>query len=385
MTDQKFDLRAYEVAAERAFEPSARSGLGIAAVAVVVSVTFLLTSCGAEEESPVEDLQEEELPEEVPEDASLRVGDQLELIQQSLDISGQIDEIPVDLDFANFSGGPEVLEAFRADEIDVAWVGDTPPIHANAAGEDLIIIAAWRSSPQEYRVVTSPDSDIEGLDDLEGTSVAYAEGTNQQPVVLKTLEAAGLGVDDVDLVRLTFSELSEAVQAGEVDWAPLEEPFYSRVTNNFGAGVLEDEEAQELGTGLRYLYASREALEDPERSAALRSFVEHYLTGIHELKNEDPELWIDDYYVSNQNIPEEDGQRIMDGRGTYVFPLLDDDLIAEQQELIDVIDRAGELPAPVEAEDIYDPRFNEVIEETVAETGAAHELDGAESGENSDD
>lgn len=51
---------------------------------------------------------------------------------------------------------------------------------------------------------------------------------------------------------------------------------------------------------------------------------------------------------------------------------LDEELIATQQHTIDVINAAGELPKPVDAADAFDLRFDEVVTEAVAETGASH-------------
>ncbi|NED61349.1 ABC transporter substrate-binding protein, partial [Streptomyces sp. SID10244] len=112
--------------------------------------------------------------------------------------------------------------------------------------------------------------------DLRGKKIAYAEGTAQQVNVLRALANAGLATDDVTLVRLQLSEFSEALGAGEVDVAPLNEPRLTRYLRDYGsdgAGFIDQQRAGKISEGLSYVYARAESLAEPAKAAALRSLV----------------------------------------------------------------------------------------------------------------
>lgn len=305
----------------------------------------------------------------------LRVADQQESQQVTLQASGELEELPFDVEFSNFVGGPEVLEAFRADAADIAQVGDTPPIHAFASGEVVPIVLATQTESGHY-LTSSPEFELESLDDLEGARIAYAEGTAQASGVLRALDRAGLDTEDVELVRVTLGEFSEALQANEVDVAPLNEPRLTRYLEGYedqGATFLTEEETEgPLSPGLSFLYAREEVLQDADLVAAVQSYVEHYIRA-QQWVNDNPEEWIEAYFVDSQGVSAEEGERIVEEDGARVFPLLDDALIDQQQATIDLAWDIGELPNEVDANDMFDQRFNDVIEETVAEVGADHD------------
>lgn len=341
--------------------------------ALLIGCTAFLTSCGGE--TGAADLEEEPLGEEVPEGTSLVIADQQERLQVALEASGELEELSFDYEFANFVGGPAILEAFRGGAADVATVGDTPPIHAFASGETVPIISASRVSPEAYRLATSPQADLDSLEDLEGARIAYAEGTAQASIVLRALDRAGLSTDDVELVRIELNEYSEALQTDAVDVAPLAEPLITRYLNDYeeeGAGYVNPEETSDLSTGLSFLYAREETLQDEDQAAALRELVEAHLSALHWI-NENPDEWIEAYYVESQGVSAEEGERIMEDQGVTAFPRLDEELVAEQQSTVDLTFDAGELPVEVDADEMFDFRFDEVIEEKAAELGASHE------------
>ncbi len=304
----------------------------------------------------------------------LRIADQQEQQQVALKSSGELGKLEFDHEFSNFVGGPEILEAFRADAVDVARVGDTPPIHAFASGEVVPIILALRSNPDSVRLGTAPHTKVRSTSQLKGAKIAYAEGTAQGSIVLKLLKREGLSTDDVELVRLELAEFSEALQSDEVDIAPLTGARLARYLDGFeakGGGYLPDKETSGLGTGLNYIYARKEALEDPAKAAALRAYVKHTIKA-NEWVNNHTDQWVKDYFVENQGVSADDGYFIRKQEGTTVFPTLDK-VIDDQQNTIDVAFDAGELPVEVDANEMYDQRFNDVIDKTVDEIGAHHD------------
>ncbi|HEX4686930.1 MAG TPA: ABC transporter substrate-binding protein, partial [Nocardioides sp.] len=108
------------------------------------------------------------LPSDIPPGTTLVVADQMEAQQVALRASGELGRLPFHVEFANFTGGPAVLEAFRAGAADVASVGDTPPIQALVAGDDVPIILARQNDPSSTRLAVAPGRPIRKLADLRG-------------------------------------------------------------------------------------------------------------------------------------------------------------------------------------------------------------------------
>lgn len=343
---------------------------GTAALLTVATVTTLgLAGCASGGDKPV-GTPDSPLPTEVPPGTTLVVADQSERLQSVLRLSGELDKLPFKIEFANFVGGPAILEAFRAGAADIGQVGDVPPIHALAAGQDVPIIASYATNPAALKLAVAPNKQIAKLADLKGKKIAYAEGTAQQAAVLKALSKAGLKPDDVQLVRLQLAEFLDAVRTGQVDVAPLIEPNVTRLLRTPGASVLPDSETAGSYTGLAYLYGRRAALQDPAKGAAARALVGAFVRGWH-WTNTHRDDWARRYYVENQKVSADDAARIVESLGTYTFPHLDQALIDRQQSTIDAIDAAGQLPKKIKAADGFDLRFAPVVDEAVTGAGAS--------------
>ena len=311
------------------------------------------------------------LPTEIPAGTKLVIADQGERQLSLLTGSGQLDALPFEYEFATFQGAPSILEAFRADAVDVAWAGEIMTVQSLVAGDDVQVVTAMQTNNGLNMGIAPNASDIKSLADLKGKRIGYAEGTSQQAFVLRGLDKAGLSVDDVELVPMSLPDFPDALRSNQIDAAPMSEPVFSRYMQTPGATSLPRPEIEDLSEGISYLYSSKKALSDPATAAAIRAYVSAYITSV-DWANNNRDAYIDTYFVKSQGLTVEDGARILDTAGITTFPHLDEDLIAIQQHTIDVIDAAGELPKPVEAADAFDLRFDEVVTAAVAESGAAH-------------
>jgi sulfonate transport system substrate-binding protein len=302
------------------------------------------------------------LPAQVPAGTKLVVADQNEALQTLMRASGAQARLSSSVTYANFLGGPAILEAFRAGALDLATVGNTPPIQAHAAGEQIPIVAARVSSETDYFFAVRPGLKVDSLEDLRGRSIAYGEGTGRQPFVLNALKLAGLTRKDVRLVPLRAADFPDAIRSGQVDVAALNEPHFSRYLADFadrGASSIPKPQNDRLPKGLTYLYASKRALDDPAKFAAIREFVAGWIeAGRWSQANVD--AWVDAYYVKRQNLKPADGRKIVEAEGIYKYPSLAS-LVPTQQALIDLIFAAGDLPRPLDAREEFDLRFDELI------------------------
>jgi sulfonate transport system substrate-binding protein len=324
---------------------------------------LLAVTCGVIASAPMTTSQAASLwPTTVPPGTKLVVGDQNEVLQALLSESGEQAKLGSAVTFANFVGGPAVLEAFRAGALDIATVGNMPPVQAQVAGERIPIVAALQSSGAEYGIALRPGLKLDRLEDLRGKRIGYAEGTARQPFVLNALKVAGLTRQDVTFIPLRASDYPDAVRSGQVDVGVLNEPHFSRYLADYadrGAGALPASEVARVPHGPSYLYASDAALRNPAKTAAVADFVAHWITAVRWSKSH-RDAWVEAYYVKRQRLSAADGLKIEDATRDVQFPLLDT-LIGRQQAIADLVYDAGDLPKRLDAKEEFDLRFNDVI------------------------
>lgn len=325
-------------------------------VATVVSIlSHDVAAAGIEPTMP--------LPTSVPEGTALVVADQNQELQTVMAASGAQQKLSARITYANFLGGPAILEAFRAKALDLAFVGNTPPIQAQAAGEPILIVAARASSEAGYHLAVRPGLTLATLEDLRGRRISYGEGTARQPFVLNALKAAGLTRKDVTLVPLRAADFPDAIRSGQVDVAVLNEPHFSRYLADYadrGASAIPAAELDRLPRQISYLYAHATALADPAKAAAIRDFVIQWASAIA-WRRANPDAWGAAYYVNQQKLKGSDIRAIVDAEGEYNLPPLHS-IIAIQQALVDVIYAAGDLRRRLDARDEFDLRFDAVLE-----------------------
>jgi sulfonate transport system substrate-binding protein len=305
---------------------------------------------------------EDVLPSHVPTGVKLVVADQNEALQTLMIASGEHAKLAASTSYANFLGGPAILEAFRAGALDLASVGNTPPIQAQAAGEEIPIVATVFQSEPDYRFALRPGLTLNTLQDLRGKRISYGEGTGRQPFVLAALKAAGLTKKDVALIPLRAADFPDAVRTGQVDVAVLNEPHFSRYLADYagqGPLAMPNDVYDKLPRGQNYLYASGKALRDPAKTAAIRDFVIHWIAAV-KWQDAEPETWIKAYYVDRQRLKVEDGRAIVAAQGRSRIPLLQS-VIAPQQALVDLIYEAGDIPKRLDAAKEFDLRFDEIL------------------------
>ncbi|OLT47007.1 nitrate ABC transporter substrate-binding protein [Saccharomonospora sp. CUA-673] len=333
----------------------------------------MLTACaGGSTATGAAEIAEQPLPADVPAGTDLVVADQNEEVQTLMRASGEHDNLASTAEYTNFLGGPAILEAIRAGSVDVAAVGDTPPIQAHASGETVPIVAAKLQSKPDYRIAVRPGVTVETLEDLEGKKVAYGEGTGRQTFVLRALREAGLTTDDVELVPLRAADFPDSIRTEQVDVAVLNEPHFTRYLRDYGdqgATAVPDSELENVASGLQFLYARGDALTDPAKAAAIRDFVQRWITAAQWSQENEAE-WIQAYYVDNAGLSEEDGQAVVDSQGEFTYPRLDGSLVEFHQDAIDLIHAAGDIPEELDAAEQFDSRFDEAIDDVVADIGA---------------
>lgn len=341
--------------------PRRRTALAAMAMAAVTA----LSACSGDADGLAADAA---LPTEIPEGTTLVVADQQNRLTVALEASGELEKLPFDVEFGAFQGAPSVLEAFRADAIDVGYAGDTMAVQALAAGDDVTVIGAG-ATDNTVALALAPGVEIDSLDELRGRKLGYAEGTTQQIFLLNLLASAGLSTSDVELVHMTLPDFSDALRSGVIDAAPLSQPVRSRYLATPGTSQLPEELTEDFGSGHLYIYSSETALSDPATAAAAAEFVAAVVRS-YQWINENPQEWVRAYVIESEGLTDADGDVILESQGEFTFPDFDEveQVIASIAAGLDSVDA---LPRPVDAADGVDRRFDPVVADAVTSVGAS--------------
>lgn len=344
--------------------PAVHPARPVSTLAVVLAglVALLgLTACGSEEEGPHLALTAA-VPDEVPDGTVLRVGDPA--TQTALELSGLEEELDIEVEWANISGGPKTLEAFRGDALDVGSVADIPPLFAQWTGTDVKILAARETvDPLEhptYELGVAPGIAVTDLADLKGKSIAYSPGQAQGAVVLRVLQEAGLTQDDVELVEMQSVDdvYVNALGSGQVDVAPLGQslvPPYLAKYEQDGATIVPPGVRDDAWT----LYAPTEVVEDAHKAAAIKQYVAVWAKA-QQWISEHPEEFAQGYYVEHEGLPEDDALAIVKALGEFTVPTDWTETIERHQATADLLAEEQGHEA-LDVADLYDRRFEKAI------------------------
>ncbi|MEU6173762.1 ABC transporter substrate-binding protein [Streptantibioticus parmotrematis] len=283
--------------------------------------------------------------------------------QIQLEASGRIHDLPFTVSqWPNLTAGPDVIQGFRAKSVDLANNAGIPPIQASAIGLDTRIVAVRLSETPLYVFATAPGSAVRDAADFRGKRIAFSQGQAQGVVVLRALKKAGISTEDVHLVPLPSTQFLTALQARQVDVAPLAEPTLTKYLTQYrkdGARGIHTDVVDLLSI----LWAPTEVLRDEARTAAIRSFVPFWAQG-QVWAYENPARWIEAYYVKDQGVTRADGQRIVASLGKPCFPTSWDTAIAWEQQTSELLTAGGFDPA-VKAADLFDRRFEGIAAASV--------------------
>jgi sulfonate transport system substrate-binding protein len=220
---------------------------------------------------------------------TLNVGDQAgDGAQALLTAAGLLHALPFHVKFDDFTSGPPILEAMNGGSVDIAQVGDAPPVFSAAGGAKIVLVGAVDDNPASAALVLAKGSSITSPKQLKGKKIAVAEGSSADYYLLDMLERNGLSVHDVTLVNLQPPQALAALTSGAVDaWATWS-PFIEEAVAKDGARILAN--GSHYGSNYSYQVASAAAVANPAKSKEIAE----YLTTInkaHRWANAHPAAW----------------------------------------------------------------------------------------------
>jgi sulfonate transport system substrate-binding protein len=319
------------------------------------------TACGSNDSGPTLELTAA-LPDKVPSGTVIRIGDpSVQAILQASGLDRQLTDAGVKVQWANISGGPQSIQAFRGNKLDCSSVADIPSLFAAWTGTSTrIIFQSVTIDPLQhptYQLGVAPGANVTSLADLRGKKIAYSAGQAQGALVLRVLQKAGLTQKDVDLVDLTSTADSYVTALGSraVDIAPLGASNVKVYKEKYPGGSA-------IPTGIRddasTLYCLTSAVRDAGKAAALKTYVGVRAQALL-WENTHPDEYARAYLEDTQGLSAADAQQIIAIDGTAGIPATWDNADTRLQQTADLL-AAEQDHQKLDVSTLVDRRFENV-------------------------
>ena len=177
----------------------------------------------------------------------------------------RLGDLAVSVRWIEFPAGPQLLEGLNVGAVDVGYVGEAPPIFAQAAGARFVYVgfdpaAAERArtlnseanrnefilsslglvAPTAEAILVPKDSALKSVAELKGRKVALNKGSNVHYLLVRQLEKHGLSFSDIQPVYLAPADGRAAFESGSVDAWVIWDPFQAAAEKAINARVLAD-------------------------------------------------------------------------------------------------------------------------------------------------
>ena len=167
-----------------------------------------------------------------------------------------------------FPAGPQMLEALNAGSIDFGSTGAPPPVFGQAAGIDLLYVAAEPAPVASEAIFVPRDSPLRKVADLKGKRVAFQKGSGSHFLLALALQKAGLKIGDIRSIYLSPSDARAAFVSGSIDAWVVWDPYFASAQKSYQVRVLSDYTGLPQANGF-YLASRRFVAQSPELVSAL--------------------------------------------------------------------------------------------------------------------
>jgi sulfonate transport system substrate-binding protein len=304
-----------------------------------LSALLFLSACGGNAAAATLELTAA-LPEKVPDGTTLRLGDpSIQAVLAAAGLDKQLADAGVTVEWANISGGPQSIQAFRGNKLDCSAVADIPSLFAAWTGTATkIVFQNVTIDPLKhptYELGVAPGAAVGSLAHLRGKKIAYSAGQAQGALVLRVLQKAGLTQQDVTLVDLTSTGDSYRTALGSkaVDVAPLG-------TSTVRAYKSKYPGATTIPTGIRddasTLYCLTKAVRDAGKAAALKAYIAVRTKAVL-WQNDHPDEYAKLYLQDVQGLSAADAKAYVADSGAKGIPATWDNAQKRLQETADLL------------------------------------------------
>ena len=266
-------------------------------------------------------------------------------VRQRHTVEDAFKPLGIEIKWIDFQFGPPLLEAINVGGVDFGYVGDSPPIFAQAGGAKIRYVAAVKSEGNTQAIIVPQDSPIKTLADLKGKRIAFGKGSSAHNLLVAALEKAGLTWSDITPAPLVPADATAAFVKGSVDAWSIWDPYLALA---------------ELKEKARAIAFDKDVHKPNAFYIAASDFVEKYPSVIARLNAAfaSEGQWADTHHeevakaqAEATGVDIEAIRRFVDRSNYRVVPV-DDDVIRSQQIVADRFARLGLIPKPVNVSDI---------------------------------
>lgn len=246
--------------------------------------------------------------------------------------------------WTEFPGGPQLLEALNVGAVDFGTTGEAPPIFAQAAGAPLVYVGYEPSAPAGEAILVPKDSPLKTVADLKGKNVALNKGSIVHYLLVRALDKAGIAYTDIKTSFLPPADARAAFEKGAVDAWVIWDPFLAAAEAATGARQLAD------GTGI---------VDNHQFYLAARPFVDAHsdVVDIAFKSIAEVDEWVKAspkdvaaQFSSALGIPAPILE-VAVGRQAYGIKPIDDGVVAAQQKIADAFLQLGLIPKAIKIAD----------------------------------
>jgi sulfonate transport system substrate-binding protein len=273
----------------------------------------------------------------------------------------KLDDTPYKVEFHVFQGGGLVIQALTADQVDLGIGSQIPPIFAFMGQNqgNLKVIAVQKDTTLLLDLLIPAGSPIKSVADLKGKKVAYLKAAAPHYFLMKMLEDAGLGWDDIERVELSAADGLTALLTNEVDALAT---FGAFVTTAHTHGATTLRSAENIMTGDYYWCATPAAIADPEKHAAIADYLRRFHEG-HEWARRHVDEWTAFYAPKINETKEQYYKEYTEATAQAPIRVVPVDAatIAAEQDIVDAFVKVGLLQGPIDIKSLFDLSFSEEI------------------------
>ena len=277
--------------------------------------------------------------------AEIRIGTQkggfFPAVRQRHTIEEAFRPLGIDIKWVDFQFGPPLLEAINVGSVDFGYVGDTPPIFAQAGSAKIRYVAAVKAEGTSQAIIVPKDSPIHSLADLKGKRIAFAKGSSAHNLLVGALEKGGLAWSDITPAPLAPADATAAFVKGSVDAWSIWDPYFALA---------------ELKEGARVLILDKDIGKPNSFYIAGSDFVEKYPSLVARLNATfaSEGVWAGSHHeevaraqAEATGVDIEAVRRFVD-RSTYRVVPLDAEVVVSQQAIADRFAKLGLIPKTID-------------------------------------
>jgi sulfonate transport system substrate-binding protein len=281
--------------------------------------------------------------------AEIRIGTQkggfFPAVRQRQTLENAFKPLGIEIKWIDFQFGPPLLEAINVGSVDFGFVGDSPPIFAQAGGAKIRYVAAVKSDGNTQAIIVPKDSPIKTLADLKGKRIAFGKGSSAHNLLVATLEKAGVAWSDITPAPLAPADATAAFVKGSVDAWSIWDPYLSLA---------------ELKEQARVIAFDKDVHKPNAFYIAGSDFVAKYPSLVAKLNATfaSEGVWADGHHEEVAKAQAEatgvdiEAIRRFVGRSNYRVVPIDDEVTKSQQAVADRFAKLGLIPKPVNVTDI---------------------------------